>query len=59
MEKEDSQFKGPENIFNKTIEENFSLMLKKEIAINIQEDNRIPIRLDQKGISSHSTIIKS
>jgi hypothetical protein len=33
-ESEDSQFKGPENIFNKITEENFPI-LKKEMAINI------------------------
>ena len=35
-EGEDSQLKGPENIFNKIIEENFP-NLKKETAINIQQ----------------------
>jgi len=35
-ESKDSQFKGPANIFNKIIEENFS-NLKKEMPINIQE----------------------
>ena len=35
-ESEDSQLKGPVNIFNKIIKENFP-NLKKEIAINIQE----------------------
>jgi hypothetical protein len=34
-EDEDSQIKGPENIFNKIIEENFP-NLKKMMAINIQ-----------------------
>jgi len=33
-ESENSQFKGPENIFNKSIEENFP-NLKKEMAINV------------------------
>ena len=33
-EKEDSQVKGPENAFNKIIEENF-LNLKKEIATKV------------------------
>jgi hypothetical protein len=32
----DSQIKGPENTFNKIIEEKF-LNLKKEMAINVQE----------------------
>ena len=35
-ESEDSQLKGPVNIFNKIIEENFP-DLKKEMPINIQE----------------------
>ena len=35
-ESEDSQLKGPINIFNKIIEENFP-NLKKEIPMNIQE----------------------
>ena len=33
---EDSQLNGPENIFNKIIEENFA-NLKKQMAINVQE----------------------
>jgi archaeosine-15-forming tRNA-guanine transglycosylase len=49
-ESEDSQFKGPENIFNKTIEENFP-NIKKEKATNIQEAYRAPNRSDQKRIS--------
>ena len=35
-EGEDSQFKGPENMFNKIIEGNV-LKQKKKVAINIQE----------------------
>jgi hypothetical protein len=57
-ESEDSQFKGPVNIFNKIIEENF-LNLKKEIPMNIQEAYRTPNRLDQKRNSSHHIIIKT
>jgi hypothetical protein len=38
-EKEDSQVKGPENVFSKVIEENF-LNLKKEMAIKVQEAYR-------------------
>ena len=34
IEGEDSQLKGPENIFNKIIEENFP-NLKKDIRINV------------------------
>jgi hypothetical protein len=44
-EKEDFQLKGPVNIFNKNIEENFP-NLKKEMPINIQEAYRTPNRLD-------------
>ena len=44
-ESENSQYKWPENIFNKIIEENFP-NLKKEKPINIQEAYRTPIRLD-------------
>ena len=40
-EGEESQLKGPENIFNKIIEENFP-NLKKEMAINVQEAYRTP-----------------
>jgi hypothetical protein len=50
---DDSQLKGPENIFNKIIEENFP-NLKKEMPINVQEANRTPNRLDQKRKSSPS-----
>jgi hypothetical protein len=46
-ESEDSQLKGPENGFNKIIEENLP-NLKKEMAINVQEAYRTPNRLDQK-----------
>jgi hypothetical protein len=44
-EKEDFQCKGPVNIFNKIIEENFP-NLKKEMTMNIQEAYRTPNRLD-------------
>ena len=40
-EGEESQLKGPENIFNKTIEENFP-NLNEEMVINIQEAYRTP-----------------
>jgi hypothetical protein len=46
-ENEDFQLKGPENIFNKIIEENFP-NIKKEMPMNIKEAYRIPNRLDQK-----------
>jgi hypothetical protein len=49
------QLQGPENIFNKIIDENFP-NLKKEMPINIQKAYRTPIRLDQKRKSScHTT----
>jgi hypothetical protein len=38
-ESEDSQLKGPVNIFNKVIDENV-LNLKKEMPMNIQEEYR-------------------
>jgi hypothetical protein len=56
-ENEDFQLKGPTNIFNKIIEENFP-NLKKEMPINIQEAYRTPNRLDQKRNSSQHIIIK-
>jgi chromosome segregation ATPase len=46
-ENEDFQLKGPANIFNKIIEENFP-NLKKEMPMNIQKACRTPNRLDQK-----------
>jgi hypothetical protein len=50
-ENEDFQLKGPANIFNKIIEENFP-NLKKEMPIKIQEAYRTPNRLDKKRNSS-------
>ena len=52
------QLKGPVNIFNKIIEENFP-NLKKEMPMNIQEAYRTPNRLDQRRNSSHHIIIKT
>lgn len=46
---EDSQFECPENIFNKTIQENFP-NLKKELPITIQEAYITPNRFDQKRV---------
>ena len=46
-EREDSQLKGPVNIFNKIIKENIP-NLKKAIPMNIQEAYRSPNILDQK-----------
>jgi hypothetical protein len=57
-ESKDSQHKGPVNIFNKIIEENFP-NLKKEIPMNIQDAYRTPNRLDQKRNSSHHIINKT
>jgi hypothetical protein len=44
-ESEDSQLKGPVNIFNKIIEENFP-NLNKEMPMNIQKAYETPNRLD-------------
>jgi len=53
-----SQLKGPVNIFNKIIKENFP-NLKKEMPINIQEAYRTPNRLDQKINSPCHIIVKT
>ena len=45
------QLKGPANIFNKIIGENFP-NLKKDMPMNIQESYRTQNRLDQKRNSS-------
>jgi hypothetical protein len=50
-ENEDFQLKGPANIFNKIIEENFP-NLKKDMPMIIQEAYGTPNRLDQKRNSS-------
>ena len=55
---EDLQLKGPANIFNNIIEENFP-NLKKEMPMNIQETYRIPNRLEQKRDSSHHITVKT
>ena len=57
-EGEESQLKGPENIFNKIIEENFP-NLKEEMVINVQEAYRTTNRLDQKRNSSRHIIIRT
>ena len=46
-EGEELQIKGPENIFNKIIEENFP-NLKNDIPMKVQEAYRTPNRLNQK-----------
>jgi hypothetical protein len=56
--KEDSQCKGPGNIFNKIIVEIFP-NLKKEMVTNIQEGYRTTNRSNQKINSSHQIIIKT
>ena len=50
-EGEEMQIKGPENIFNKIIEENFP-NLKNDIPMKVQEPYRTPNRLDQKEKNS-------
>jgi hypothetical protein len=55
---EDFQLKGPENIFNKIIEENFP-NLKKEMSINIQESYITTNRLGQKKNSFQHIIMKT
>ena len=57
-EKEDFHLKGPANIFNKIIEENFP-NLKNDMPMNIQEAYRTPNRLDQKRNSSQHIIIRT
>ena len=57
-ENEDFQLKGPANIFNKIIEENFP-NLKKEMPMNIQEAYRTPNSLDQKRKFSQHIILKT
>jgi hypothetical protein len=51
------QLKGPANVFNKIIEENFP-NLKKEMPIDIQETYRIPNRLDKKRNCSRHIITR-
>ena len=46
-EGEELHIKGPEDIFNKIIEENFPI-LKRDIPMKVQEAYRTPNRLDQK-----------
>ena len=57
-ENDDFQLKGPANIFNNIIEENFP-NLKKEMPMNIQEAYRTPNRLDQKRNSSQHVTIRT
>jgi hypothetical protein len=57
-ENEDFHLKGPENTFNKIIEENFT-NLKKEMTMDIQEAYRTPNRLAQKRNSFQHIIIRT
>ncbi|KAK7831163.1 hypothetical protein U0070_020383 [Myodes glareolus] len=57
-EGEELQIKGPEDIFNKIIEENFPI-LKRDIPMKVQEAYRTPNRLDQKKTSPRHIIIKT
>jgi hypothetical protein len=57
-ENEDFQLKGPVNIFNKIIEENYPTQ-NREMPMNIQEAYRTPNRLDQKRNSSKHIIIRT
>jgi hypothetical protein len=57
-ESEDSQIKGPVNIFNKIIGEHFP-NLKKQMTMSIQEAKRTPNIFDQKRNSFHHIIIKT
>jgi hypothetical protein len=57
-ESKDYQIKGPVNIINKIIEENFP-NLKKEVPMNVQEAYRTQNRLDQKRNSSWHIIIRT
>jgi hypothetical protein len=57
-ENEVFQLKGPTNIFNKILEENFP-NIKKEMPMNIQEAYRTPNRLDKKRKSSQHIIIRT
>jgi hypothetical protein len=57
-ENEDFPFKGPANIFNKIIEENFP-NVKKEMHMTIQKAYRTQNRMDQKGISYQHIIIRT
>ena len=54
----DLQLKGPANIFNKIMEENFP-NLKREMPMNIQEVYRTPNRLDLSRNTSRHIIIKT
>ena len=46
-----------ENLFEKMMQENFPNLVK-EIDIQVQEVQRVPIKLDPKGNTQRHTIIK-
>jgi hypothetical protein len=47
-ESKDSQFKGPKNVFNKIIEENFH-NLNEEMAIHVPETYRKPKKIGSEN----------
>jgi hypothetical protein len=57
-ESEDFQLKGPLNIFNKIIKENFPNLKKEMPILNIHKSYRTPNSLETKRNSSHHIIIK-
>ena len=57
-ENEDFQIKGPENIFNKIIEDNIP-NLKNDMPMCIPEAYISPNRLDQKRNTSRHIIIRT
>ena len=57
-ESKDLYLKGPVNIFNRIVEENFT-NLEKEMPMNIQKAFRTPNKLDQNRKSSRHIIIKT
>lgn len=57
-ENEDSQLKGPENVFNKITKEKFP-NLKKKIAIMALKAYRTPNKWDQKRKPSRHIIVKT
>lgn len=57
-EREESQVKGTENIFNKTIEQKFP-NLRKKMPIKVHEAYRISNILEQKRNFTHHILIKT
>jgi hypothetical protein len=58
-ESEDFQLKGPLNIFNKIIKENFPNLKKEMPILNIHKSYRTPNSLETKRNSSHHIIVKT